>query len=65
MGSWGVALACSENHEVVDHEGNFKEVTRASDPELFYTILGGSSRNLGKITHFTMEVHRDSDYKGS
>jgi FAD/FMN-containing dehydrogenase len=32
--------------EVVDHEGNFKEVTRASDPELFYAILGGSPGNL-------------------
>jgi hypothetical protein len=51
--------------EVVDHEGNFKEVTRASDPELFYAILGGSPGNLGVITHFTIEVHRDSDYKGS
>jgi FAD binding domain len=51
--------------EVVDHEGNSKEVTRASDPELFYAILGGSPGNLGVITHFTIEVHRDSDYKGS
>jgi hypothetical protein len=53
------------DHEVVDHEGNFKEVTRASDPELFYTILGGSPGNLGMIAHFMIEVHRDSDYKAS
>jgi hypothetical protein len=51
--------------EVVDHEGNFKEVTRASDPEHFYAILGGSPGNLGVITHFTIEVHRDRDYIGS
>lgn len=51
--------------EVVDHEGNFKEVTRKNDPELFYALLGGSPGNLGVITHFTITVHRDQDYKGS
>jgi FAD binding domain len=51
--------------EVVDHEGNFKEVTRDSDGELFYALLGGSPGNLGVITHFTITVHRDEDYKGS
>lgn len=51
--------------EIVDHEGNFKEVTRATDPELFWAILGGSPGNLCVITHFTLQVHRDEDYKGS
>lgn len=51
--------------EVVDHEGNFKEVTRESDAELFYALLGGSPGNLGVITHFTITVHRDEDYQGS
>ena len=51
--------------EVVDHEGNFKEVTRTSDSELFYAILGGSPGNLCVITHFTIEVHLDKNYKGS
>jgi hypothetical protein len=51
--------------EIVDHEGNFKEVTKTNDPELFYAFIGGSPGNLGVITHFTIMVHRDSDYKGS
>lgn len=51
--------------EVVDHAGNFKEVTRKSDPDLFYAILGGSPGNLCVITHFTITVHRDRDYQGS
>ncbi|KAI9781325.1 MAG: hypothetical protein M1816_002422 [Peltula sp. TS41687] len=51
--------------ELVDHEGNFKTVTRESDGEVFYALLGGSPGNLGVITHFTIAVHRDSDYQGS
>jgi hypothetical protein len=51
--------------EIVDHDGNSKEVTKATNPELFYAILGGSPGNFGVLTHFTIEVHRDSDYNGS
>ena len=51
--------------EIVDHEGEFKEITKATDPELFFAFLGGSPGNLGVLTHFTIEVHRDSDFQGS
>ncbi|TAQ86743.1 hypothetical protein B7494_g4945 [Chlorociboria aeruginascens] len=51
--------------EIVDHEGNIKEITMASDKDLFSAILGGSPGNLGVITHFTIKVHRDQDYIGS
>ena len=51
--------------EIVDHNGDFKEITRSSDPEMFHALLGGSPGNLGVITHFTIEVHRDQDYVGS
>lgn len=51
--------------EIIDHEGNAKEITKATDPELFFAFLGGSPGNLGVLTHFTIEVHRDSDYQGS
>lgn len=51
--------------ELVDHNGDFKEITRSSDPEMFHALLGGSPGNLGVITHFTIEVHRDQDYVGS
>lgn len=51
--------------ELVDHEGNLREVTRRADSELFFALLGGSPGNLGVVTHFTIQVHRDSDYQGS
>jgi len=51
--------------EYVDHSGAFKEATRSSDPEMFHAFLGGSPGNIGVITHFTIEVHRDKDYVGS
>ena len=51
--------------EYVDHNGNSKKATRNSDPEMFHAFLGGSPGNLGVITHFTIEVHRDQDYVGS
>ncbi|KAG9239527.1 hypothetical protein BJ875DRAFT_365607 [Amylocarpus encephaloides] len=51
--------------EIVDHEGNFKEVTTQNDPDLFFALMGGSPGNLGVITHFTVKVHRDEDYVGS
>ncbi|KAK7757916.1 hypothetical protein SLS62_000294 [Diatrype stigma] len=51
--------------EIVDTDGNFKEVTKATDPDLFWAFLGGSPGNLGVLTHFTIQVHRDQDYNGS
>lgn len=51
--------------EIVDHEGNFKEVTTKNDPDLFYALMGGSPGNLGVITHFTVKAYRDEDYVGS
>jgi hypothetical protein len=51
--------------EIVDHEGISKEVTKSTDPDLFFALLGGSPGNLGVLTHFTIEVFRDSDYQGS
>lgn len=51
--------------ELMDHEGKEKEVTKANDPELFFALLGGSPGNLGVLTHFTLEVHRDADYQGA
>ena len=51
--------------EIINHEGQVQEITKATDPELFFAWLGGSPGNLGVLTHFTIEVHRDSDYQGS
>ena len=51
--------------EVIDSDGHTKEITRTSDPDMFFALLGGSPGNLGVLTHFTIDVHRDSDHEGS
>ncbi|KAK5996012.1 hypothetical protein PT974_04435 [Cladobotryum mycophilum] len=51
--------------EIVDHNGEIKEITRSSDAEQFFAWTGGSPGNLGVLTHFTVEVYRDSNYRGS
>ncbi|KAH6911209.1 hypothetical protein BKA70DRAFT_1560339 [Coprinopsis sp. MPI-PUGE-AT-0042] len=51
--------------EIVDHDGNEREITKEQDPDLFFAWLGGSPGNMGILTHFTLKVHRDQDYVGS
>ncbi|KAF3905649.1 hypothetical protein ABW21_db0205251 [Orbilia brochopaga] len=51
--------------EIIDANGVPKTVTKESDADLFYALLGGSPGNLGIITHFTIKVHRDQDYPGA
>ncbi|KAL8831336.1 MAG: hypothetical protein Q9191_000923 [Dirinaria sp. TL-2023a] len=51
---WGIRM--------INHDGEIQEVTKKSNPDLFYAILGGSPGNFGVITHYTIEVHRDADH---
>ncbi|KAI4168606.1 MAG: hypothetical protein LQ343_006270 [Gyalolechia ehrenbergii] len=47
---------------MINHDGEIQEVTKASNAELFFAILGGSPGNFGVITHYTIEVHHDTDH---
>ncbi|KAI1267106.1 hypothetical protein F5Y18DRAFT_424945 [Xylariaceae sp. FL1019] len=51
--------------EIIDSDGNTKEVTKANNPDLFFAFLGGSPGNFGVLTHFTIQAHQDEDYNGS
>lgn len=47
---------------LVDHNAEVRIIDASSDKDLFNAILGGSPGNFGVITHYTVEVHRDTDY---
>ena len=51
--------------EIIDSDGNEVTVTKDSNEDLFYAILGGSPGNFCVLTHFTIKVYSDNDYKGS
>ncbi|KAI1330965.1 hypothetical protein F5Y16DRAFT_408403 [Xylariaceae sp. FL0255] len=51
--------------EIIDADGKSKEVTKETEPDLFFGILGGSPGNFGVLTHFTIHAHQDEDYNGS
>jgi len=47
---------------MVCHDGDIRDVSKASDPELFWAILGGSPGNFGIITHYIIEVYKSQSY---
>ena len=51
--------------EIIDCDGKEIKVTKDSNKDLFYAILGGSPGNFGVLTHFTIKVYSNDDYKGS
>jgi len=50
---------------IVNHDGEIVQVTKETQPDLFYGICGGSPGNFGVVTHYKIEVQQDKDYEGS
>lgn len=50
---------------MVGHDGVIREISKQSDADLFYAILGGSPGNFGIITHYLVECHQAKDYLGT
>ncbi|KAF3919988.1 hypothetical protein AA313_de0210450 [Arthrobotrys entomopaga] len=48
---------------MINYNAEVQEVTKESDPGLFWAILGGSPGNFGIITHYLVEVYRAADYQ--
>jgi hypothetical protein len=51
--------------EVIDTKGVQQVISKTTNPELFYGLLGGSPGNLGVVTHAKWEVEQDINHKGS
>jgi hypothetical protein len=68
-GQLGRAFGLFGDHIVrirmICHDGAIQTITKETDPELFYAILGGSPGNFGIITHYTVMVYRAQSYMGS
>ena len=51
--------------EIITADAEKKLVTRESNSDLFFAILGGSPGNFGVITHAVIEPHKDVDHPNS
>jgi FAD/FMN-containing dehydrogenase len=49
---------------IVTADGEHRTVTRESDADLFFAVLGGSPGNFGVMTHVTLRVGKDADSAG-
>ncbi|KAF2762936.1 hypothetical protein EJ05DRAFT_471902 [Pseudovirgaria hyperparasitica] len=63
--SFGLFADTVKALEIITHDGTELEVTKESNPDMFYALLGGSPGNFGVLTHITFTPFHDEQYKGS
>ena len=51
--------------EIITADAEKVTVTRESNPELFFAVLGGCPGNFGVLTHIVIEPYRDVDHPNS
>ena len=51
--------------EIITADAKKVTVTKESDAEFFFAVLGGCPGNFGVLTHVIIEPHRDSDHPNS
>jgi hypothetical protein len=60
--SFGLGMDYVQTINIVTADAKLRAVTYASDPELYWAILGGSPGSWGAVVNYTMNSVNSSDY---
>ena len=62
--SFGLLGDCIVSFTIIDADARKRVVTKTTNSDLFYAVLGGGPGNFGILTHITMKVYKDCDADG-